>query len=99
MLNIVFSAVETIDRNNLRTLAHHCGIKLEGNYTIDKTYLQIKTKAELIECSTPIMEDRRDDWAKDCKLPGNALVDLIEGFDHVYGVPADLIEYYNADIE
>jgi len=86
-----------MSRSNLRKLAHHCGIKLEGNYAIDIDYLNIKQKDEVIQTTPEAVIQSFDDghWQKICKGPAGFLKDQIITRDHVYGVPADLLAMYN----
>ena len=89
------TALNHMNRRNLRKLAHHCGIVLDGNYLIDAEYLQIKLKNEIIETTPQAVIDAFDDWSKACKGPSSELIERIVARDVQYGVPADLIAMYN----
>ncbi len=91
------AGIDAMRRNNLRKLAHYVGIKLEGHYSIDREYLDIKQKNEVIE-TTPeavIQSFDDDDWGKTCKKSAGFIKDRILTRDYLYGVPADLIAMYN----
>lgn len=91
------AGINTMDRPNLRTLAHHVGIKLEKNYSIDREYLKIKLKDEIIETTPEAVIQSFDDgeWEKTCKKSAGFIIDRILTRDHIYGVPQDLIDMYN----
>ena len=95
---IVKDAVKSMSRANLRRLAHHCEITLEDNYIVTAEYLAIKTKAEIIQATPIAVQDLFDDWSKTCKKPAGELIDAIINRDHAFGVPADLIDYYNGEV-
>lgn len=96
LTDIINRALESMARTNLRWLAHHCGIQLEGNYTIDKEYLEIKSKQELIDSTPDLVKERCDDWDKRIKKSAGELVEWIAQWDHLYGIPQDLQAMYLA---
>jgi len=90
-------AIEKMNRDCLRDLAHHCEIKLEGNYTVDQEYLNIKLKDDLIK-TTPealVQSDGADHWENICKKDKGTIIVHILNREHLYGVPADLEQMYN----
>jgi len=90
----VTEGVHYMDRKNLRKLAHHCDIKLQGNYTVDEAYLSIKSKTELATSTPEKVQDRWDDWTKTCKRPTQEIIDGILQHVELYGVPTDLEAMY-----
>lgn len=95
LLDIVKNALASMDRANLRRLAHHCDIKLEGNFTIDAGYLQIKTKDEIIETTPPQVQMNWTNWKEAKKEKSGELITAIVAFANDYGVPDDLVKYYS----
>jgi hypothetical protein len=77
---------------NLRTLAHFCGIQLEGHYRIDREYLEIKSKQELIDSTPEAVRDAlSDDWQKYAnKLSVGELIDRLVEYEFRWGIPQDL---------
>lgn len=96
-LDIVNTAIEHLDRDNLRRLAHHVGIELEGRYSISREYLEIKSRLELLE-STPIdVRQCFGNWSKQTRgAKASELVDWLLEWPRQYGVPADLAAMYAA---
>jgi len=98
-LEIVNKALASMTRINLRRLAHHCEIKLEGNYKIDLDYFRLKTKDELINATPTSVRDNwmdADAWRTFCKQPLPKLQEQIFVHADDWGVPDDLLEYYEA---
>lgn len=95
-LDICKAGIDAMSRNNLRKLAHHCGIILEGNYVIDKEYLDIKLKDEIIATTPQAIIDQIGDeeWKKVCNNTAGYLKDRILNHADDYGVPADLNAMY-----
>jgi hypothetical protein len=96
-MDICEAGLKSMSRKNLRTLAHHCGIKLEGNYYLDHEYLDIKLKDEIIQ-STPaavIEMIGEDEWKKVCNCTAGYLKGRIVNHADTYGVPADLVAMYS----
>lgn len=85
-----------MDRENLRTLAHHCGIQLEGNYTIDLDYLDIKIKNEILEVTPAAVHAQFDDGYLE-KLSAKEIKERLIDNDHLFGVPADLLSMYKEE--
>lgn len=90
---IIECTLVSLDRENLGRLAHHCDITLD-EYNIEREYLEIKTKDELITGTPEKVCDAFDDWPKETKKSRGELIDGILNRDHAYGVPADLIKFF-----
>lgn len=99
MYQVIDCAIDTMSRSNLRKLSHHCQIVLEGNYSIDEEYLNIKSKDELIKTTPEAVRDAFDDWNKTIKGPVGDLVVGIANRETQYGIPQDLQAMYDAFAE
>lgn len=95
LTRIIEAALSSMDRDNIGRLAHYCEIVLD-DYQVEREYLEIKSKQELIDSTPEAVRDAFDDWAKTCKRPTSEIIDGILARAAHYGVPADLVEYYNA---
>ena len=95
------AGINSMHRHSLRTLAHFISIKLEDNYIIDRDYLDIKIKSEIIETTPQAVIEAWDEghWEKLCKKDALTLKDNILFNDFRYGVPADLNAMYNTTEE
>lgn len=94
---ITEATVNSMHRDQLRMLAHHCDIQLEGNYTVDAEFLNIKTKKELV-LAVPdnVREAMTDDWVKETKRPTGELIDRLVEYAWRWGIPQDLQAMYDA---
>ena len=95
------AGINSMDRDNLRTLAHYVGVVLTGYYIVDREYLDIKSKTELIESTPTAVIESWDDghWTKICKKGADFIKDNILNMAHMYGVPEDLQQMYNESKE
>lgn len=95
--SIATTAIGNLDRANLRRLAHHVGIELEGRYTINRDYLEIKTRLELLETTPTAVRECFGNWSKQTSgAKAGELVDWLLEWPQQYGVPADLAAMYAA---
>lgn len=94
--DIVNEALDSMTRDSLRCIAKHCDIKLEGSYTIDREYLDIKSKPELIESTPAAVVKIIENWEKLIKGKRADIVDAVLAQAETYGVPRDLVKMYTA---
>jgi len=93
------AGINSMQRDNLRQLAHYVGIVLTGHYVIDREYLDIKSKKEVIESTPEAVIQSWDDghWEKICKKDLEFIKDQILNKEHIYGAPEDLNQMYNLE--